>query len=339
LRALPFFLLPAVLLINEKQLGSQSRLLLVICLLQLPLAWTQRMAVSSLQDMSRNYALGMDYTYGTLMGSGLLSLFLIAAACVLTGFYLRGKLSLGRYILLFLCFVLPTTLNETKVTLFLLPLALLLTFFFGSARGNRLKNTMLGVVIAAGFLAAFIPIYDHFMQPRWGYGLIDFLQMEGRVEGYLMKGTEIGDQSRAGRLDGLIAAFDEISRDPATLVFGFGIGNASESALGPQYAGAYSPLFEGFPLMSLVYIMLELGLLGLLLLVAIFWQILRDSIFLAHMDTSAFGALAVGWTGVSLTVFCGLMYSSSISSVAISYLYWYFSGVIAARRMQIMSSP
>ncbi|MGH8223823.1 MAG: hypothetical protein ACREQZ_12705, partial [Woeseiaceae bacterium] len=93
LRALPFFFLPAVLAVKERQVRVQLLVLLALCALQLPLAWYQRIT------MPPGHLTG-DRTFGTLMNSGTLSLFLICAACVLTGFYLRRRISLLPYILL-----------------------------------------------------------------------------------------------------------------------------------------------------------------------------------------------------------------------------------------------
>ena len=161
LRALPFFFLPAVLAMKERQLRVQLLVILALCALQLPLAWYQRMS------MPPNRATG-DFTFGTLMDSGILSVFLICAACVLTGFYLRRRISLRLYIPLLLLILLPTTLNETKATLVLLPIGLMLTFYAGSARGTRLKNMLLSVIVLAGFMAIFIPIYDYFIAAEMG---------------------------------------------------------------------------------------------------------------------------------------------------------------------------
>ena len=52
------------------------------------------------------------------------------------------------------------------------------------------------------------------MKPRWGYGIVDFIAMEGRLEGYLDRGSEIGEyEQRAGKLGGLRVALSEVTRD------------------------------------------------------------------------------------------------------------------------------
>jgi hypothetical protein len=332
LRAVPFFFLPAVLLFTERQVRSQLLLLLVFCVVQAPLAWAQRLGPLA------NEFTGGDSVMGSVMDSGILSMFLISAACVLTAFYLRRRIPFVPYLVLLLLCLAPTTMNETKITLVMLPVALMVTFYAGSARGTRLKNMLLGLIIIAGFLAIFIPIYDYFIAPKWGYGILDFLTMEGRVERYLSSGAEVGVQEGVGRppgrLDAVIVAFSELSKDPTQLVFGYGIGNASESALGAQFTGAHFETFAPFPSSTLSALMLEVGILGLALVLLLHWLIFLDSLAVARRDPGILGAVAMGWTGVTAVLVIGFPYVGIITFPAMSYLFWYFSGLLAASRMR-----
>lgn len=327
MRAIPFFFLPAVLAVGDRNVRTQMLLLLLLSAVQLPIAWDQR--------MSEIYLTG-DSTFGTLMDSGVLTMFMICAACVLTGFYLRKRIRTGLYLLLLLLFLAPTMLNETKVVLLMLPIGLLTTFYAGSAAGTRLKNTVLGLIVLAGFLSIFVPVYDSFMKPRWGYGLLDFMTMEGRLEGYLVGGASVGDEAGKGRrFDGTFAAVAELSKDPATMFFGFGIGNASDSALGKQFDGEYYDLFSNLPITSFTYILLEYGILGVGLVLLLHWLIFLDSIRLARQSDGGIASIiAVGWTGVTAIFVIGLLYADIIPSNALSFLYWYFSGLIVAARMR-----
>ncbi|MEO8464145.1 MAG: hypothetical protein ABI640_02300 [Gammaproteobacteria bacterium] len=329
LRALPFFFLPAVVLFKERQLRTQLLLLLALCAIQLPLTWAQRMG-----PLAIKYSHTGDVVFGTIMDSGILSVFLICAACVLTGVYLRRRISLRLYLVLMLIILVPTTLNETKATLFLVPVGLLVTFYAGSPRGTRLKNTLMGVVVLSGFLAIFVPVYDHFMAYKYNYGILDFLTMQGRVEGYLAKGTKPGEQREAGRLDGVFAAFSEFSKNPTNMVFGYGIGNASESSLGRQFVGAHHEQFANFPFTTLLNLFLEEGLFGLGLVLFLHWMIFTDSLAVARQGTGLLGALAIGWVGVTVVIIMSFPYTKLITFPAVSYLYWYFSGLIVASRMR-----
>lgn len=174
------------------------------------------------------------------------------------------------------------------------------------------------------------------MEPRWGYGLVEFVTRDGRLEQYLDRGTEVGEYDRsAGKVGGPIAALQIIGRDPVQLVFGLGIGSVSDSALGEQFGGryvdVYAPLIEN----AAGYIIFEFGLAGLVLLMLLYWRIFRDCLHVARMDPGIKGALAVGWAGVVLVMLLGLMYSPIMDSMALSALFWYFSGLVAAYRMRM----
>jgi hypothetical protein len=334
LRAMPFFFLPAVMLIPKRHVKVQLFLLLAFAVLQLPLAWEQRMAT-----IARGGVTGDD-TFGTLMQAKGMSMYLICAACLLSAFFLRGRLPAKYYFpLLAICLV-PTMLNETKGSLFLAPLGLITVYLVTAKPGQRLKHSVLGVGVAAAFLAVFIPVYDHFMSARWDYGIVDFFLMEGRVEGYLDRDLQVGDYTDkgggAGKVGGLRVAVRTVMEDPVHMVFGMGAGNVSDSALGSQFDGAYSRKYEIFLRTSLTIIVFELGLLGTLLLLLVYHRIFRDSIALSQNDDGFMGTLAAGWAGVVLVLLVGIAYHFPTENRALSMLFWYFSGLVVATRMRLM---
>lgn len=328
LRAMPLLFLPAVLSIDDRRLRTQLTLLLAASLVQFPVAFVQRMQV-----LAENRTSG-DSVVGTLVTSPMLSVFLICAACVLTGLYLRKRLRAAWFFPLFLLVLAPTTLNETKATLVLLPAGLFTAFIVGSPRGAKIRNGIVATGALAVFGAIFVPVYDYFMKPRWGYGLIDFLTMEGRVERYLMRGAEVGEQE-AGKLDGIVVPLTELSREPAWLVFGLGVGNASDSALGEQFTGEYFRRFEPFLQSTASVVMLELGVLGLALVLMLYFMIFRDARVVARRDPGLTGAFAVGWSGAVAVMALATFYTEMMASSALSFLFWYFSGVVMARRMRL----
>jgi hypothetical protein len=119
------------------------------------------------------------------------------------------------------------------------------------------------------------------------------------------------------------------------LVFGLGIGNASHSSLGPQFIGAYYALYEGFLVSSLSVFLLEIGIFGTALVFVLYWLILRDSLAVARIDDSLTGWIAIGWCGVVLLVVVATPYKTMHAYGSLSYMFWYFSGLIAARRMRL----
>ncbi len=332
LRAIPFFLLPAVLLLRDRQLKVQLLVLLVLCVLQLPIAWEQRMS-----DIARGSPTG-DNTFGTLMNAKWLTLFLVSAAAVLTAFFLRRQVRAWVYFPVLAAILVPTMINESKGTIILLPIALLVVFIVGASPGRRLKNSLVAVLVITCFAAVFVPVYDHFMEPRWGErSIVDFFSDRDEVTGYLNRQHDLGTfqpGQRAGKVDGIVVSLRELSNDPTTLFFGLGIGNASASALGRQFTGEHHRLYGPLLTNSMVSIMLELGLAGLALVLLLYWLIWRDTLQVAKSDPGIMGTLAIGWTGVVLVMALGIAYHSPHESRAMSVLFWYFSGLVAAHRMR-----
>ena len=161
LRGLPFFLLPLVLLIPKRHVKVQLLVLLAFCVIQLPLAWDQRMAT-----IARGGVTGDD-TFGTLMMAKAMTLYLISGACIVTGFYLRGGLRGKYYFPLLAILLIPNMLNETKATLFLVPLGVITVYLVAARPGVRLRNSVIALTLVAAFTAVCVPVYDHFMAARW----------------------------------------------------------------------------------------------------------------------------------------------------------------------------
>jgi hypothetical protein len=114
-----------------------------------------------------------------------------------------------------------------------------------------------------------------------------------------------------------------------------GIGNASDSALGVQFVGRYYKVFEPFLLSGFARLVLELGVLGVALVMLLYWLIFTDSRIVAAYDNNQKGALAAGWTGVTAVFAASTFYKDLITFEALSCLFWFYAGLIAAERMRI----
>src|SRR5882724_4040027 len=181
IRALPFFFLPIVYAFTDRQIKTQLKFVLALALLQVPITILQRYT-----SLAAGNSTG-DRTSGTLVSSGYLSIFLICCACVLTAYYLRKRIGLSLFLPLFLLLLFPTMINETKVTIIVLPVGLLGTFIFGSERGQRLKNGLIATGVLIVFSAIFVPIYDYLVVQGHGEHnpkITDFFTNENRVDRY-----------------------------------------------------------------------------------------------------------------------------------------------------------
>src|SRR5882757_1876311 len=335
-RALPLFFVPAVFSFSDDQIKTQVKWVLGIGLLQVPIAAYQRYVIWEAGRFSG------DDVRGSAADSGILSIILICMALILLGAYMRKQITASRFFPLFFLVLLPTMINETKATVILLPIGLMTTIVAGSARGQRMKVFAMGMVLLGVFGAILVPVYDY-MAAKNPYKneqhLMDFFTNQKEMDRYMnAKGNAgIGAKHAVRRGDQIRVPMEYLSKDPVKLAFGLGIGNASHSNLGEQFTGDYYDLFQFFSVLTVSTVMLELGMLGLLLLFIIYAMLFFDSIAVAREDKGLIGSMAAGWIGIMAVIGAATFYTSIHLFTMLSFLFWYFAGMVAARRTQLQT--
>jgi cell division protein FtsW (lipid II flippase) len=332
LRAIPFFFLPAVYAFSEPQLRTQLRWLLGIALLQLPVSLYQRHVVSVHGHWSG------DPVSGTLTISSIMSIYLVCSTCVAAALTLRGRMSRSTFLLLFLLFAIPTSINETKSTVLLLPVGLVTTLLAGSPPGRRMRIGLSALGLLALFGVIYVPIYDHFAKVNnpYPYTIEGFFSDQRAVTRYVDQNTDLGTRREAGRWDSLSVPIETFAADPVHLAVGVGIGNGSASSLGAGYTGEYQALFGRYTIeTSGAAFIVEIGLVGLLLVLVLYLLVFRDALAVASESEDIVGSIALGWLGVTLIMAIAIFYKSLHYFESLSYLFWYFSGVVAAERMRL----
>lgn len=336
-RAIPFFFLPMVYQYKEAEIQQQLKLLGAVALLQLPLAAYQKYTL--VQDMRFTG----DFVYGTLMLSSSLTVYMIMGIAFLIALFLRDRLTKQQFGMLFLLYVVPTTLNETKITVFFMPLAIITTAIIASPRGQKMRilTASLAMVVVAG--AIFVPIYNYLgtqavRTKEEESSIYEMFTKKDYFQKYLNQNTAVGDRKEVGRVDAFTVPLDYVSRDPVSLAFGLGLGNASNSNIGPQFSGKFAPLLSRYASggSSAGSMVLEVGVLGGLCALLLHWLIFRDCMIVARQrGPTLVDILAPAWPASVILTTIGLFYVAPIASENMSYLFWYFSGVFVARRMQL----
>ncbi len=334
-RAAPFFFLAAVLPISEEQIMRQLKLLLGLAFIQIPIAGYQRWLVYDAEKFSG------DSVQGTLLDSGILSMFLICGVLILTGMLLKRRISMFRYIVLFLILLAPTTINETKVTVIFLPLGLFVTLLVGAERGKRLRYAGMALAVLVAFGAIFVPVYN-MLEERNHYkvDIVDFFSSPQELGKYLAGTGQrptvgLGTQKAVHRSEAIVFPLQYLSKDPALLAFGLGLGNVSPSNFGRNFQGAYYSLFKNILVISFAYFLLEFGLFGVILIGILFWMVFSDSLAVARRDDGPLGAIAAGWAGVVAVFLLSTVYNAFHYFTSVTFLYWYISGIICARRVSM----
>jgi hypothetical protein len=332
LRAMPLFFLPAVYVFSEQQIRQQLRWLTVICLIQLPLAVRERLHVI---DQGRWSG---DSVVGTVEDSSALSIILISAVCVLTAMAMRQQISRKMFFILFFILLLPTTINETKATLILLPIGLLITALVSAPPHRRTRVLFLSSALLMVFFAIFAPIYDYLERSNpYRIPITEFFTDPQNFMRYLDNHADAGS-THVARMDGLKVPLQFLVKEPSHFAFGVGIGNASHSQLGEQFTGQYFLHFSKFLLSSMSSFLLEIGILGTGLVFVLYWLIFRDSLTVARVDRGMMGAIAAAWAGITAITVIAMPYKTTYVFPSLSFLFWYMSGMVAARRMYLARS-
>jgi hypothetical protein len=336
LRAIPLFFLPAVANFSPSQIRTQLKVIVAVALVQFPVAVYQRWTV-----MREGRWTGDDVR-GTLMDSGVLSIFLICVAVMLTAFVMRGQIRKWPAVILFFVLLLPTTINETKATAIFLPVGLMATILATSRPGKRIQVFFGGMALLATFAAIFIPIYAAMNAGantnERKEGIIDFFTNQQQLDTYIndKKDVGFGTKRLVGRGTAIKFPLTYLARDPLHLAFGLGIGNASHSSLGENFTGQYYELFQNFMVTAGSAFLLELGVIGILMVLLLYWLVLSDAFTLMKMDTELIGTIAAGWVGVVCVMGLATFYNVIHAHVCLGYPYWYFAGMIVARRGQLL---
>ena len=321
-RYMPLFFLPSVLPIKKDVISNQLKLLFIFSILQVPIAIYQRLfQFSGIQTG--------DVISGTLTIAPFLTLFQISAISFLLAIYVRGKLKFSTFCLYSIILFIPCTINETKAVIVLLPASLLAISFFARKKDLMLKRIIIIPSILVLLFSIFIPIYDHFIYTKWGYGIIDFMQMDNRVSNYLYKGAS-GDEDDVmiGRFDSIAISYNHISKDPILFAFGYGMGNVLLS-FSDKLKGNHME-FDALGARNtlLTAILWETGIVGFLLLSIFITMIFWDALQLQQATTIA-GDIALSWIGVGFMLCVSIVYLDLLHH-NIGFLIAYFSGYVSA---------
>jgi hypothetical protein len=324
LKFLPFFLLPAVYPFTMRQLGAQLAVLLALLAAQSPVAVYQRF-VQYAHQMHTG-----DPVAGFTTSSSVLSILMMWAIAATVSMYLRRMLRFGTLLTLVAIFMLPTTLNETKATLILLPVALLLPAWF-MPRGSGAWRRVLPIAVV-GLLAgtAFISAYDYLIQSRDDGTSIENFITEGRARTYLYSGAADGEKRYIGRFDSIVIAARQLAQDPLAITFGLGAGNVSASPL-RGFDGAYVAYYDRFGVgeTQVTTFLWEIGVAGLAAFAFFCALIFRDARALGR-EPGGLGLLGQVWATITVMVVLSLLYVSVFAINEIAYFFWFYSGVVAS---------
>ena len=302
--------------------------LLVLALFQTPLAFYQRFI-----EFGSAMHTG-DVVRGTLTTSSALSMFLICAIAGVVVAYLHGRVRFAKMLGLAAWLFAATTINETKATLLLLPIALVVPALTMRVKGRVVRRLLPVAAVAMLAVSAFGLVYNYLVRD-YASPISEFFTNTEQLKYYLYTGAANTDQPYVGRFDSIEIALEHTTQDPLKLAFGFGAGNVSQSFL-PEFAGRYADYYLRFGVgqTQVTQFLWEVGVVGLLAYLFLFYLAFRDALTVAR-SKDEMASLGQLWTVAMIVMTFGLIYKSVFSMNDFGYPFWYFAGVVASRAVGV----
>jgi hypothetical protein len=328
----PLFFLPSVCEFTEAEIKLQIKFIAFVSILQVPFAIFQRFY------FYEGLKTG-DFVTGTLLSSPILTLNQLICIAVLTSLYVKGLVKLPSFLILFILFFIPTTINETKATFILFPIAIAVPVLLGKGKIINIKKVFLVFVSVFVIMLIFIPIYSYLYK----IDVVGFFDLSGEdkgtktITGYLFKGTSIDSieiqgkiEGGVGRIDAILFPFKILKNEPFKLLFGLGIGNVSPSGI-KLFEGEYAEYQKYDATQSSAVILLwEMGLIGFFLYIIFFCLVFIDSYKMRNKE-SIFGGIALGWLAVIMILYLCFFYTNFLHFKIFGVLFFYASGLIVAK--------
>ena len=326
---LPFFLLPLFYDFTESEIKKILFLLCFILLLQAPITLVQRFIwYAQLYDG--------DVVGGTINESGWLSVILVSAIAILYTLLLAKQIELKKFIILSILLFIPTIINETKVTFFLLPLSLAISTVL--SRDEKVISKFMKIIIfffiTSIFTIGFIYTYD-LIYGRLDKSFLEYIALEKEGKGYIYLGDkkvkeQIQEKARIGRFDSIFIAIKKISNDPGQLFLGIGMGNA----LSPKINFLRledNDIQKYWPdITTISNILWEFGLMGIFIHLIFFILMFKDAISMRGQDTFL-GAFCLAWCSVISIMFLTYFYLNVFYANPINVTFWLLSGIVISK--------
>lgn len=313
---IPVFLAPIIFPFSERAFKLIILWIYGLSMAQLPVVLFQRFVT---------YATSVsgDPMGGTLgvSASGILAIYLVTIMSFLVAFYFKEEIPLWIFLISGAGALLPITLNETKISFLLVPIAFIFPALFLRAKREAILRVLLILVILAGAFVSLKTIYDYYAERRWGYGIQGFISQPRTFEKYTKR-----------RWDPIVDAFGVGAAENLKFaVFGRGVGNCSEGftarLTGKYFRKAQFYNEGGMTFPKLVW---ETGIMGMLLFFAFPVLIFFDARRLARANDGITGAYALGMCSFTAFFSASCFYTFTLGSNVLVFLFFLASGQLVS---------
>ena len=206
-------------------------------------------------------------------------------------------------------------MNETKVSLVLLPLSFALPAFFIKEKQQAVLRILFVVVISMIALIVFKVVYDYFAISTGRETLTAFVSDEEEFEEY-------NDRRLKPLIDALVVAPKD---DLRFALFGRGVGNVSEGFIDILSGKYLKEAYQYDTGMTFPQLMWETGFLGTILFFMFPVLIIFDARNIAK-KSGLEGAYALGMIPFSLIFILSTFYTFTLHSNVLIFIYFFAAG-------------
>ncbi len=308
---IPIFLVPLVFPLSHKAFRNLLIWVYGLSMLQFPVVLFQRYVMFKFSESPDR--LGGTLGWGT---SGVLALYLITVISFLISFYYKQKISFRFFFFSAVAAFIPITMNSTKISVVLLPIAFVVPAVFIAEKRDVIFKTLLFISLLLGSLVVYKLGYDYYAELQGRRNLTEYVTNEAVLNRY--------NQVRLKPLEAAIKVAPK--GDLRFAIFGRGAGNVSKGFL-PFLTGKYfltqGTFYDVY--MTFPKLMWEIGILGTLLFFLFPVFVFFDAIK-ASKSEGVSGAYGLGMLTFTIFIMLSTIYTYTIDSNILIFLYFFAAG-------------
>jgi hypothetical protein len=307
---IPIFLLPLIFPLTTKTFRNIVLWIYALTMVQLPVVLWQRFI--QFAHVGTGDPMG-----GTLGGSasGILAIYLISIISFIIAFYFKDEISFPVFLISAAAAFIPITMNETKISAVLLPIAFIFPVIFVPGKREVIVKASLVLLLLVTSMVVFQTVYNYWQDRAGRPVLEEYFKEETRFE-----------RLKSQRMDPLIASVTVAPKgDLRFALFGRGAGNVSEGFTRILSGKYLQEMFLYDVSMTFPKLMWEVGFVGTVFFYLFPLLVFFDAFRLSRQPGFN-GAYALGMLSLTLFFVLSTAYTFAIDNNVLIFFYFFAAG-------------
>ena len=261
-----------------------------------------------------------DLIVGTLgqNASGTLVIFQLLSFSIIISLYKCGYYTTKKFLLYSIPILLSTFITEGKIVFFILPFIFIISFL-------GVKNLpKIIIIFFMGFIFIIIGVFLY----NFIYGNIErhFINYDSTLETLGANDISYAKNDRLRRISQVRFMFKNINHSTYSKIFGYGIGNASDSYF-KLSKGEYSKRFPSLGIDKVLLSRLgwEFGYSGIFIF--FFFLIFLYNYRIPNTNIEFYNGILEARKGIIIVILFSCIYNSSLIINPISFVFWSYLGI------------